>query len=204
VLAYAETHYGNERIPTMTATVTPEAEQAIADIAARHGLSREAVLAMLFAVNDGGGTMARFTIPELGGAGVWLPNGMTVIANMFDQELKARIGALCTELSELLATTTVFPPSAPNSIGGYSVGTWWPPGLGEPNVSGGLNECRYAVFPSIRRLAVEIYGVTRIFDTDGHRVKTVTQHRGHGFDSIEFVSQYGTFAISSLPEVTTQ
>uniref|UniRef100_UPI0008310067 hypothetical protein n=1 Tax=Aldersonia kunmingensis TaxID=408066 RepID=UPI0008310067 len=185
----------------MTATVTPQAERAIADIAARHGVSREAVLAMLFAVNNGGGTMARFTIPELGGAGVWLPNGMTVVANMFDHELKARINALCAELSELLATTDVFPPSAPNSIAGYSVGAWWPPEFGEPTVSGGLNECRYAVFPAIRRLAVQIYSVTRIFDTSVHRVETVTQHHGHGFDSIEFVSQHGTFAISSLTEV---
>lgn len=188
----------------MTATVTPEAERAIADIAARHGLSREAVLAMLFAVNDGGGTMARFSIPELGGAGVWLPNGMTVVTNMFDHELKARVNALCTELSELLATTTVFPPSAPNSIAGYSVGAWWPVELGVPSISGGRNECRYAIFPSIRRLAVQIYGATRLFDTNGHRVETIVQRHGHGFESIEFVSQYGIFAISSLPEVPTQ
>ena len=44
----------------MEATVTPEAERAITDIAGRHGLSRDAVLAMLFAVNNGGGTMAQF------------------------------------------------------------------------------------------------------------------------------------------------
>ena len=51
----------------MKATVTPDAENAIADIAQRHGLSREAVLAMLYAVHTGGGTMAQFSIPELGG-----------------------------------------------------------------------------------------------------------------------------------------
>lgn len=50
---------------TMQATVTPEAENAITDIAQRHGLSREAVLAMLFAIHAGGGTMAQFSIPEL-------------------------------------------------------------------------------------------------------------------------------------------
>ena len=44
--------------------VAPEAETAIADIAQRHGLSREAVLAMLFAVHAGGRTMAQFSIPE--------------------------------------------------------------------------------------------------------------------------------------------
>ena len=48
----------------MKAAVTPEAENAIADIAQRHGLSREAVLAMLFAMHAGGGTMAQFSIPS--------------------------------------------------------------------------------------------------------------------------------------------
>ena len=38
----------------MEATVAPEAETAIADIAQRHGLSREAVLAMLFALHAHG------------------------------------------------------------------------------------------------------------------------------------------------------
>ena len=51
------------------ATVTPDAEHAVGDIARRYGLSREAVLAMLFAVHAGGGTMAQFSIPELGGSG---------------------------------------------------------------------------------------------------------------------------------------
>jgi hypothetical protein len=188
----------------MTATVTPEAERAIADIARRHGLSPEAVLAMLFAVNAGGGTMAHFTIPELGGSGRWMPGGMTMVANVFDHELEARVDALCTELAQLLATTVVFPPSTPNSIGGYSIGTWWPTELGEPSTSGGSNECRYAVFPASRRLAVQINSVTRIFDTGAHRVETVAQRPGHGFGSVEFISQFGTFAASSLPEITGQ
>ena len=93
----------------MKATVTPEAENAIADIAQRYGLSREAVLAMLFAVHAGGGTMAQFSIPELGGSGQWMRGGMTMVGNMFDNALKARVDALCGELAQLIATTTVFP-----------------------------------------------------------------------------------------------
>ena len=53
----------------MKAAVSSEVESAIADIAGRHGLSREAVLAMLWALHVGGGTMALFSIPELGGSG---------------------------------------------------------------------------------------------------------------------------------------
>jgi hypothetical protein len=82
----------------MKATVTPDAESAIADIARRYGLSREAVLAMLFAVHAGVGTMAQFSIPELGGSGQWMRGGMTMVGNMFDNALKARVDALCNEL----------------------------------------------------------------------------------------------------------
>ena len=79
------------------ATVSPEAETAIGDIARRHGLSREAVLAMLFAIHAGGGTMAQFNIPELGGSGQWMRGGMTMVGNMFDNALKARVDALVKE-----------------------------------------------------------------------------------------------------------
>ena len=97
----------------MKATVPPEVENAIAEIARRHGLSREAVLAMVFALHVGGGTMAQFSIPELGGSGQWMQGGMTMVGgNMFDNALKARVDALCSELAQLLATTAVFPPSA--------------------------------------------------------------------------------------------
>ena len=102
----------------MKATVTPAAENAITDIAQRHGLSREAVQAMLFAVHAGGGTMAQFSIPELGGSGQWMRGGMTMVGgNMFDNALKARVDALCAELAQLLATTTVFPASTAGGAG---------------------------------------------------------------------------------------
>src|SRR3984885_8626721 len=65
------------------AMVTPDAENAIGDIARRYGLSREAVLAMLFAVHAGGGTMAQFSIPELGGSGQWMGGGRTMGGNLF-------------------------------------------------------------------------------------------------------------------------
>ncbi len=152
----------------MKATVSPEVENAIADIARRHGLSREAVLVMLFAVHVGGGTMAQFSIPELGGSGQWMQGGMTMVGNMFDNALKARVDALCGELAQLLATTTVFPASTARSgrvhLGQLVAGR---PRRSEP--SGGQNDARYAIFPSTRRLAIQINGVTRVFDTGEHR-----------------------------------
>lgn len=188
----------------MRAPVTPEAENAIADIAQRHGLSREAVLAMLFAVQAGGGTMAQFSIPELGGSGQWMRGGMTMVGNMFDNALKARVDSLCGELAQLLATTTVFPASTTNYPVGFSSANWWPAELGVPSSSGGQNDARYAIFPSTRRLAIQINGVTRVFDTGEHRIGGVQQQQGGRHGTVSFTSQFGTFDVSSLPELGTQ
>lgn len=188
----------------MNAAVTPEAERAIADIAQRHGLSREAVLAMLVAMRVGGGTMAQFSIPELGGSGQWMQGGMTMVGNMFDNALKARVDSLCAELSQLLSTTTVFPASARMSFGGLAGGNWWPEELGVPSSVGGQNDARYAVFPGTRRLAIHTNGTTRVFDTGDHQIGGVQQQQGGGFGSVMFTSQLGTFAVSTLRELSAQ
>jgi len=185
----------------MKATVTPQAADAIADIAQRHGLSREAVLAMLFALHSGGGTMAQFDIPELGGSGQWMRGGMTMVGNMFDNALKARVDALCNELAQLLATTTVFPPSATPAGAGLTSGNWWPADLGVPSAAGGQNEARYAIFPGTRRLAIQIRGTTKVFDTGEHQIGGVQQQQGGGYGSVSFTSQLGTFDVSSLREL---
>jgi Short C-terminal domain len=183
----------------MKATVRPEVENAIVDIAQRHGLSREAVLAMLFALHVGGGTMAQFSIPELGGSGQWMQGGMTMVGgNMFDNALKARVDALCSELAQLLATTSVFPPST------FTSANWWPANLGVPSSAGGQNNVRYAIFPSTRRLAIQINGVTKVFDTGEHHIGGVQQQQqGGGYGSVSFTSQFGTFDVSSLAELGT-
>ncbi|CAM3052388.1 hypothetical protein BST27_15155 [Mycobacterium intermedium] len=190
----------------MKATVTPDAEKAVTEIAQRHGLSREAVLAMLFAIHAGGGTMAQFSIPELGGSGQWMRGGMTMVGNMFDNALKARVDALCNELAQLLTTTTVFP--APHTQtqfqGGFTSSNWWPADLGVPSSTGAQNNARYAVFPSTRRLAIQIDGVTRIYDTGDHQIGGVQQQQGGGgYGSVQFTSQFGTFDVSSLRELGT-
>ncbi|ORJ57336.1 SHOCT domain-containing protein [Mycobacterium simiae] len=188
----------------MKATVTPEAATAIADVAARHGLSQDAVLAMLVALRAGGGTMAQFSIPELGGNGQWMRGGMTMVGNMFDNALKARVDALCNELAQLLSTTEVFPPAAAPALGGLGSNNWWPAELGAPSAVGGQNDVRYAFFPGTRRLVIEINGVAKVFDTGEHRIAGVQQQQGGGYSSVTFTSQLGSFGVSSLREVSGQ
>ena len=186
------------------ATVTPDAENAIGDIARRYGLSREAVLAMLFAIHTGGGTMAQFSIPELGGSGQWMQGGMTMVGDMFDNALRARVDALCSELAQLLTTTTVFPASSAMAHGGFTGGNWWPADLGVPSATGAQNDARYAIFQGTRRLAIQINGVTKVFDTGQHQIGGVQQQQGGGYGSVSFTSQLGTFAVTILSELGAQ
>jgi hypothetical protein len=186
----------------MTPAATPEAEQAITDIARRYQVSREAVLAMLLAVRAGGGTMAQFSIPELGGSGQWMRGGMTMVGgNMFDNALKARVDALCNELAGLLASTPVFASTDAQSADGFTSGNWWPVDLGVPSSTGGQHDARYAVFPATRRLAIQINGGTKVFDTGEHRINGVQQQQGGGPGSVRFTSQLGTFDVTSLGEL---
>ena len=201
-------HYAVGDIPltkehTMEPGVTAEAQQVISDISARYGLSQDAVVAMLYAVNSGGGTMAQFNIPELGGSGQWMRGGMTMVGDMFNNGLKARVDGLCNELSQLLNTTQVFPPAATTSTPfGYAApNTWWPADLGVPSSSGGQNDSRYAVFPATRRLATQVNGVVRVFDTGEHQIGGVQQQQSGPPGTVSFTSQFGTFDTTSLREL---
>jgi hypothetical protein len=145
--------------------------------------------------------MAQFSIPELGGSGQWMRGGMTMVGNMFDNALKARVDALCNDLVQLLSTTTVFPAPPPHSQFDIGPNNWWPADLGVPSATGGQNDVRYAFFPSTRRLAIHIDGVTRIFDTGDHHIGGVQQQQGGGYGSVVFTSQLGTFGVSTLRDL---
>ena len=108
------------------------------------------------------------------------------------------------KLAQLLATTTVFPASSKSSPAGFTSASWWPADLGVPSAAGAQNEARYAVFPSTRRLAIQISGVTKVFDTGDHHIGGVQQQQGGGYGTVNFTSQFGSFDVSSLREVGPQ
>lgn len=82
--------------------LSPSGQQAVNDIAARHGFSPAAAQSMLESVIHGNGTMAQFDHPEFSGSGQWMKGGMTMVSDMFNHQLKSRVDALCSELSTLL------------------------------------------------------------------------------------------------------
>ena len=95
----------------------------------------------------------------------------------------------------------MFLPSTAGSPAGFASGNWWPADLGVPSSTGGQNDARYAVFPSTRRLALQINGRTRIFDTGEHHIGGVQQQQGGRSGSVTFTSQLGTFDVSQLTEL---
>ena len=176
--------------------LTPVGQNIVNDISSRYNLSADAVIHMMISVNNGGGTMAQFNCPELGGSGQWMQGGMTMVGDMFNNGLKATVDNLCNELASALAQNQVFPVVPQGTPGSNQ---WWPAELGAPFSSGGQNNTRYAIFP--QRLAVECDGNVVIYDTLDHQIGGVSQQQG-GNDSLTFSSQYGTISVNTLPVVS--
>lgn len=193
--------------------LTPAAEQLVFNLADRYRVSTDAVKALLMAVINGGGTMAQFYHPELGGNGQWMRGGMTMVGDMFNYGLQGTVSGICSELSNFTANNQAYVPLPPaaqgqgqfqgsgfGSFGGF--GNWWPGDLGSPSSSGGQNDSRYAYFPQARRLAVQHNGQVTVYDTLDHQIGGVQQQQGGAYGSQSFTSQFGTFTVDSLPVVS--
>ncbi|MDI9846937.1 SHOCT domain-containing protein [Rhodoblastus sp. 17X3] len=207
--------------------LTPDGQRLVNDMAQRTDFSSDAVATLLRAVAAGYGTQAQFNHPEFGGMGQWSQGGMIMIGDMFNQNLKYRVSALCDEISALLRSQTMFAAPASsqsqsqgsswqNQGGGSSgflnsgsslfvqgpgSGSWWPAELGSPSSTGAQNDLRYAYFPAARRLAVQVGGQTRVYDTLDHNIGGFSQQQG-GDQSVTFTSQYGLVRVADLPLVS--
>jgi Short C-terminal domain len=200
--------------------LSPKGLRAIEEIAQRTDFSRDAVTSMLFSLVAGGGGMAQFSHSEFGGSGQWMAGGPIMISEMFNNALKARVDALCNELSALICSEPDF--VAADSFQSQSQGAsrnlrgefsshlvadgpdqadWWPADLGVPSSLGAQNEVRYAYFPATQRLAVDINGMVTVYDTQGHQISGFSQQQP-GSGSLSFSSQVGNVDMSHLPVVS--
>ena len=173
--------------------LTSAGENLVSDISSRYNLSRDAVVHMLVAVNNGGGSMAQFNCGELGGSGQWMRGGMTMVGDMFNQGLKNTVDNLCAELADGLVNLQIFPVIPAGTPGSDQ---WWPADCGSPISTGAQNNTRYAVFS--RKLAVQSNGKVTIYDTLDHNISGVSQQQG-GDSSLTFTSQFGNILVSQLP-----
>jgi hypothetical protein len=191
-------------------TLTPQGSQAIEELARRYYVSVDAVTTLLQAVINGGGAMAQFSHPDPGGSGEWVEGGMTMIGDMFNNALKAKVDQLCSELASLAATQTLFAPPAPGQQPGHAslsvaalASNWWPADLGTPSSTGSQNNVRYAVFPSVQRLVIEVDGQIAVYDTMDHQIGGVSQQQGADA-SVTFTSQFGLVRLTDLPLIPAQ
>ncbi len=200
---------------------------AVAAVAARHGFSAGAVAVLWDAMRRGGGRMAQFSHPELGGMGQW-SGGMLQIGAMFDGALKARVAAACADLAEHAASARG--PADPAAGGwqgqsqsrpqsqwqgqggapadparvdvrGTSRSDWWPDGLGHPSASGSQGGTRYAYFAEARRLAIARAGRVTLYDTEHHRIFGVSQSMSRD-EHLAFTADDGTVDLDRLAVVT--
>ena len=168
--------------------LTPEGRRALDDIARRHGVSADAALTLLRAVAAGGGTMAQFSHPDLGGMGQWTAGGMVMVGDMFNHGLKQRVETLCSEMAAHAARRAGVHRAA--ACRGPRRRAMVAGGLGTPASSGAQNDMRYAYFPASRRLAIQQGGEVRLYDTGDHQISGVSQQQG-GVQALVFTSQHG-------------
>jgi hypothetical protein len=200
-------------------------QQIAQTLSNRHGFSIDAVTHMLTAVYNGNGSMAQFSHPEFGGSGQWMAGGMMMIGDMFNQNLKYRVAALCDDCARSIAenqtgtNSGVFQSQSQSGgsnyqdqqAGGGSASNslfapdprrnWWPQELGSPSASGSQNQMRYAYFAGPQRLAVATGDDVWVYDTLQHNIGGFSQQQS-GDGSITFTSQYGVVPLSSLPVVS--
>ena len=165
------------------------------DLARQHGVSPGAVAALRTALERGGGRMAQFSHPDLGGMGQWSAGGMTQVGDMFNTTLRDKVNALCTALAGEAAAK----PQAKQTADATT--EWWPASLGRPSAAGSQNGMRYACFPDARRVAVEQAGQVTLYNSGEHRISGVSQQQSGGQD-LTFHSQLGTIRAQDLPVAT--
>ena len=185
-------------------------DEALAKAERDHGLSAGAVRALWDALARGGGRMAQFSHPDLGGMGQWSGGGMIQIGDMLDHGLKAQVAAACADLAAAAAQSAARraapsgsrqsqwqddPWSAPAAAGEER--DWWPGDLGRPDASGAQSGSRYAYFTARRRLAIERDGRVTLYDTGRHRIFGVSQAQSHGAN-LAFTGEDGAVDVGSL------
>jgi hypothetical protein len=149
---------------------------------------------------------------------------MTMVSDLFNNQLKYRVDSLCSDIANELASCQTAPFSgsfqsqsqngsdSQMQAGGTMASgnslfvpdpeaNWWSPELGVPNAIGSQNQVRYAYFANTHRLAVKTGGDVWVYDTLDHQIGGFSQQQGSG-GSITFTSQYGTVNLSTLPVVT--
>ena len=192
--------------------LSADGRRVVDELSQRHGVSPEAVTTLLHALVNSNGSMAQFSHPDLGGMGQWSRGGMVMVGDMFNDALKQRVNALCTDLSQEIGRHQLLQEpahrsaqasgsSSSSNIGSGSSGAWWPDNLGRPSSTGAQNNMRYACFPDTRRLAIDVGGHVTVYDTADHQITGFGQQQS-GDASLSLTSQRGVVRVADLAIVS--
>jgi hypothetical protein len=181
--------------------------EIVDQMAKRHSVSPDAVRVVLAALRSGGGRMAQFSHADFGGMSQW-SSGMSMVGDMFNTKLNAKLDSLCTDIAAHLdssdAAGGAHAAAAADEVSYRSTGSagdWWPPGLGKPGSVGAQNDLRYAIFPESRRLVIDDGGAISIYDTANHRIFGISQAQSSA-RTLTFTSQDGLVRVADLAKVT--
>ena len=173
-------------------------------MAKKHSVSPAAVQVVLAALQRGGGRMAQFSHADFGGMSQWSP-GMSMVGDMFNTQLQAKLDALCSDIAAHLDTSETAGGTRAEAEFSYRSPSrsddWWPAGSGRPGAVGAQNNLRYAVFPETRRLVIDDQGTVSVYDTGSHRIFGVAQAQSAD-RTLTFTSQDGLVRIADLPKVS--
>jgi hypothetical protein len=194
---------GETRFIAMGTVMPLDEEEFISRVSIRHSVSADAVRTIVRALRHGGGSMAQFSHPDFGGMSQWSP-GMAMVGDMFNNSLKSKLDAVCTELAGYIAQSASTDPGRSRDDPEVSYramrrdSDWWPADLGTPSAVGAQNDLRYAVFPG--RLAIKDRGHVEIYDTGDHRISGVAQAQSAD-QTLTFTSQNGLVRVMDLPRI---
>jgi hypothetical protein len=148
--------------------------------------------------------MAQFSHADFGGMSQW-SQGMSMVGDMFNTQLKAKLDALCSDIAAHLDSSSAAggARSAADQVSYRSMSgsaDWWPAGLGRPGAVGAQNDLRYAVFPEAHRLVIDDRGAISVYDTGDHRIFGVAQAQSSD-RTLSFTSQDGLVKVADLTKV---
>ena len=178
-------------------------DELVDRMAKKHAVSSAAVRVVLAALRSGGGRMAQFSHADFGGMSQWSP-GMSMVGDMFNTQLKAKLDALCSDIAahldslQMAGGTRAADDVSYRSMSGSA--DWWPAELGRPGAVGAQNDLRYAIFPETRRLVIDDRGAITVYDTGSHRIFGVAQAQSSD-QTLSFTSQDGLVKVTDLRTV---
>jgi hypothetical protein len=177
------------------------ASELVTKIALAHGVGVGGVDVALRALRHGQGTMAQFTHPDFGGMAQWSAGGMSMVGDMFNATMKARLDGVLRDLADALRRGDLAWGEQTEVHDGNAAGfTDWPEDFGPAAATGSQNDMRYAFFPSVSRLAIDDAGKRTIYDTGRHMITGVSQQQSSG-RTLAFRSQLGPVSLSDLSVV---